>query len=171
MPDQALVNIGDRARSLAATIRNIHTDLYDIQDAAYPIAPVIASILTLLLGLREKLNAGELAGESLRQTLDSVKSLETFYYSARRLEKLSGDIANKPSVHDRGELESQWDERCRGLLDLTNPVSQILDSLSDMASSWPPVVLPAAGSVRGGEASAGADAGTRSGTRRKKKAG
>lgn len=160
MPDQALVNIGERASSLATTIRNMHRNLYDIQDSVHPIEPVIADIRTLLLGLREKLNAGGSAeAADLAQTLGSIKSLEELYYSARRLEQLSVDIANAPSVQDRGELESQWDRCCRGLLDLTHPVSQTLDSLCDMAKCWPPVVLPAADPVPGGEA--GADAGTR----------
>jgi len=106
MPDQAPVDISALASSLARTLRTIHNYLYNIQDTADPIASLIDSTHTLLSGLREKLYAG-LTGEEENQTLNSMKSLERFYHSAKRLEKISDDIANDPSVQDRGILGTQ----------------------------------------------------------------
>jgi hypothetical protein len=170
MPDQALVNISVLANSLASTLRTIHNYLYDIQDTADPVESIIASIHTLLLGLREKLYAGELAGEEYNQTLKGIKDLERLYHSARRLKKVSDDIANNSSTQDRGILETRWDECSEDLLTLIHPVSQTLDSLSDMASTWPPVALPTEGQVREGETNAGADSRIRDGTSSKKEA-
>jgi hypothetical protein len=167
MPDQAPVDISVLASSLAHTLRTIHSYLYNIQDTADPIPSVIASTQTLLLGLREKLYAVGLTGAEENQTLNSMKNLERFYHSAKRLEKISDDIANDPSVQDRGILGTQWDECCENLLALVYPVSQTLFSLSDMASDWPPVAVPTAGQVREGETDAGADTGMRDDTRGK----
>jgi hypothetical protein len=167
MPDQAPVDISVLARSLARTLRTIHSYLYNIQDTADPIPSVIASTQTLLLVLREKLYAVGSTGAEEEQTLNSMKNLERFYHSARRLEKISDDIANEPSVQNRGILGTQWDECCENLLALVYPVSQTLFSLSDMASGWSPVAVPTAGQVREGESDAGADTGMRGDTRGK----
>jgi len=53
------------------------------------------------------------------------------------------------------------------LLTQVYPVSHILFSLSDMASDWLPVAVPAAGQAPEGESNAGADTGIRGDTRGK----
>jgi hypothetical protein len=171
MPDQTPVNISVLASELASTLRTIHNYLYDIQDIADPVEAVIASTRTLLSGLRENLYTRELTPEEDNQTTNGIKDLERFYHSARRLKKVSDDIANNPSTQDRGILGTQWDECSEDLLTLIRPVSQTLDSLSDMASEWPPVALPTEGQVQEGAANAGADSRIRDGTGGKKAAG
>jgi hypothetical protein len=171
MPDQEPVNISVLADELASTLRTMHDFLYDIQDTAGPVASVRERTRTLISGLRKKLNARELeiAAEE-KQIQNSLNSLEKLFHCIKRLEKVSDDIAKKPSVHDLGILGTQWDECCEKLLTLIYPVSQTLDSLSDMAKEWPPVAVPAAGQVREGETNAGADARIRDRTSRNREA-
>jgi len=170
MPDPATIDVSVLASSLASTLKTIHNYLYDIQDAADPVKSIIASTHTLLLGLREKLNAETLTVEEDEQTSNDINTLERFYHSARRLNKVSDDIAINQSVQDRFILGTQWDQCCRDLLALVRPVSKDLVSLSDMARDWPPVALPTADQLREGETNTGADTRIRDGTSSKKEA-
>jgi hypothetical protein len=173
MPDQKSVDIGGEAKTLARTIRDINQSLY-LPDTLYKadaITPVRGRTYTLLFGLREKLKASGSTPEIFEQVKDAIKSLEAFYYPVLQLENLSDRLAGNPSVQVRGELESQWRDCCRSLLDLSDPVSRNLDSLSEMAEGWTAVPVPAVDPAAAGEASAGTNGGPRSGTGRKRKAG
>lgn len=184
MPDQKSVNISVLAGQLASTLRAINNYLYDYdnQYKAHPVEPIGHRALTLITALEKKLNTGKLEeelegeigeeeiGEVVSQARNAINSLQEFHFLVNRLKRISDDIAKKPSVQDLGVFRTQWDECCLDLVRKTDPLSQVLDSLSETAATWRPVALPAAGQAGEGETDAGADTRTRDKTGRKKKA-
>jgi hypothetical protein len=153
MPDAEPVNISAWAKSIGNTLRNLHAPLYAADFNSNAIKPVMQYSLQLLLELRKERRT-HISTDTQSIVINSTRNLEELYGNCQQLTTISDDLADQPSVKDRGELRQQWIDCRQALLNKLVTVADSLDMLSEATME----VGPLEGSVQTGDGEATGEA-------------